>query len=303
MANNITLNTSNIINLNKGNNRFEYTFPIETEFKEGSSIALSDVNIFLSWYNVTKAYNNNVLTYIFFNMSGEEESYDITFVDGFYTVATLYEYIQTVLTERGHYLEYLEAGSGGQVQILYPISLRANSTFYKLDFIFVGFAQQMDFGEGLVDYTTIFKAPSTWAVPTEMNTMALQMTTYGNINEYFGFNKGELVKPSVIDPVNFKFYNVLSSTIPQVMPSSSYIVNCNLCNNELNRNRMSLSTFAIKNGVGFGDLITLDGTPVYNQIQPGKYRTLYIEILDQNFNALQILDPNILINLSVIKNI
>ena len=49
--------------------------------------------------------------------------------------------------------------------------------------------------------------------------------------------------------------------------------------------------------------LTLDGTPVYNQIQPGKYRTLYIEILDQNFNALQILDPNILINLSVIKNI
>lgn len=303
MANNITLNTSNILNLNTGNNRFEYVFPQEVEFTEGSTVALSHLNVFLSWYNITSTYNNNKLTYLFWDNNGVLQPFDIVFEDGFYNTTTLYEYIQSKLVANGHYLEYLVPGPGGEIQVLYPISIRPNETYYKLGFVFASIGENMDFGGGVVSYDTIFKVPTTWKPPAVIDTMALQMSAFGCMNEILGFKQGELVAPQTINATKFEFYNVLSSTIPQLMPSSSYIINCSLCNNEMSTNRMSLSTFTIPNGTGFGDLIDSSSTPIYNLIQPGKYKRFFVEIIDQNFRRLDILDSNILINLSIIKNI
>ena len=302
MASNITLNRSNIVNLDEGNNRFEYQFPIEQTFNESSTIALSHLNIYLSWYNITAQYGNNLFTYLFFDIDGNEASFDILIDDGFYSVDQIYKFITTELVKKGHFLEYLEPGPENQVQILYPIEIRTNEIYYKLGYVFATIGQIMDFGSGEVPYTNIFKIPTTWTPPVVISTMKLKMPTYGGMCKILGFSEGELVAPEIL-PSKHDFYNILSSKTPELMPSSSYILKCSLVNNEMNLDKTVLSVFTIPNNTGVGDLISNDGTPIYNLIQPGKYKRFTLEILDQQYRRLEIRDSNILINLSVIKSI
>ena len=123
------------------------------------------------------------------------------------------------------------------------------------------------------------------------------------IHNLFGFNRGSTITPlpEEIDTLINSDHNILSTTAPEIMPSSSYIVNCNLVNNELSINRRTLSSFTIPNNTGFGDLIDASSTPVYSKIYPGEYNVLELEIVDQDYRPLMIRDPNMLINLSIIK--
>jgi len=86
------------------------------------------------------------------------------------------------------------------------------------------------------------------------------------------------------------------------MPSSSYLVLCNLVNNELSEEKRVLTSFTIPNNLFYGDVINIDANPIYTSISPGLYDQVRVEIVDQDYRRMQIIDPEILINLSVIKN-
>jgi hypothetical protein len=72
--------------------------------------------------------------------------------------------------------------------------------------------------------------------------------------------------------------------------------------NNLSNPNDTLTSFSIPNNVGFGDLISLNSDVIYSKIKPGIYKDVNIKIYDQNYNPLQILDPNMLIVLSIIKH-
>jgi len=67
MSSNIILNKSNISNLNQGNNSLVYEFPSDIQFKNTDSIAISSLNLYYSWFNITTKNNNNFFQYKFFN--------------------------------------------------------------------------------------------------------------------------------------------------------------------------------------------------------------------------------------------
>ena len=62
-----------------------------------------------------------------------------------------------------------------------------------------------------------------------------------------------------------------------------------------------LTSFATPNGVGIGDLISLNSDVIYSKIKEGTYKEIIIKIYDQDFNLLRIKDNNMLFVLSVLK--
>ena len=73
----IILNSTNIVP-NSGNSNFIYNFPAGgTQFKN-DEIALSNISMYYSWFNINQAlYNNNVFNYIWLGTT-----YVVTIPDG-----------------------------------------------------------------------------------------------------------------------------------------------------------------------------------------------------------------------------
>jgi hypothetical protein len=65
VSENIVLNSANILNKNKGNNKLSYSFPRDIKFGKNDQLAISHMNIYYSWFNISAKYNNN-----FFNKNG-----------------------------------------------------------------------------------------------------------------------------------------------------------------------------------------------------------------------------------------
>ena len=77
-----------------------------------------------------------------------------------------------------------------------------------------------------------------------------------------------------------------------------YIVTCNLVDNNLSVPNNVLHSFTLPD-VAFGGQISGINEPIFSKIKTGKYRHLTVQILDQEYNPLQILDPNMLLVLSI----
>jgi len=297
MSANIILNKNHIVNKNQGNNRLVYNFPRDVEFNKGDTLALSNLNIYLSWFNISAKYNNNKFQYKFFNNTDgtPDELFDITIPDGFYSIATLNEYILSILTQRGHYLETLDSKN-----YIFFTELTQNSTYYSSSFRLSSVSEQYDFGEGLVDVTTVCKVPTGWVLPTTFQAPEIIIPSNNKFGELIGFNAQTLSVDTSSDTVN-KTYSKLSDFAPNMMPSSSYIITCNMIDNEYGNPNNILTSFTVPSGVGFGDLINPHNDIVYSSIKPGQYRHIELQIYDQEFRPLEIKDPNMLITLSILK--
>ena len=171
MSYNIILNRNNVTNLNQGNNKLSFQFAKTTKFKEGDTLALTHLNIFLSWFNVSSMYNNNKFSYSFWDLSGNKALFSVTIDDGFYNNETFYEAFQAVLVERGHFLE-----SQDGLSRMFFVGMRSNITFYADSFIFYSVSAGLyDFedGSGPVPITDVFKTPTTWALPIQYECMEI----------------------------------------------------------------------------------------------------------------------------------
>jgi hypothetical protein len=289
MSSNIIINKRSI----KGtmNSMFEYALPKRLEVKatDNYKIALSHLNVYLSWANITAQYNNNKIIYTFWDINGDLQPFEITIPDGFYELTDVYSWIQKKMYENGHYLENL-AGD-----IMYFFTIRTNSTYYSHEFFF------FSIGTAYEDKTA-WKTPTTWTYPTYFECMSITFPTYGTINEYFGFETGTITPSNVANGTKQVQYSILSQMAPQLMPSSSYLVLCNLVNNELSEEKRVLTSFTIPNNLFYGDVINIDANPIYTDIASGLYDQVRVEIVDQDYRRMQIIDPEILINLSITKN-
>lgn len=302
MSSNIILNKNHIVNLNQGNNRLRYDFPRDIEFKEGDTLALSNLHIYLSWFNISAKYNNNRIQYKWFNNTDgtPDELYEIVIPDGFYSISTLNEYFISVMTQRGHYLETLDGKN-----YIYFIELTTNSTYYSTSFRLSSLSDQYDFGDGngLQPVTNVCKQPTTWVLPSgQFFAPELLIASNNNLGELLGYKPQTIRQDTSTDTTN-KTYSFLSDFAPNMMPSSSYIITCNLVDNEMGIPNNILYSFTVPNNTGFGDLISPHNDLVYSKIKPGIYRHIELQIYDQEFRPLIIQDPNMLINLSILKKL
>jgi hypothetical protein len=123
--NTIILTETNI-EKNTNNSNLLYSFQGSTTFKN-STIALASVNLFFGSFNITKKYNNNTLSYKWFDINGIlNQIIEITISDGYYSVNTLNEFLQSEFVKKGHYL--IDSNN----KYVYFFEMQSNCTYYSI---------------------------------------------------------------------------------------------------------------------------------------------------------------------------
>jgi len=299
MSQNIILNKSHIVNIGNGNNHLRYELPRSITFGEEDNVALSNLNIYFSWFNITAKNNNNFFQYKWFNnVNGDvDDIHDITIPDGFYSIEVLNEILLSVMASRGHMLETIDGSN-----FIYFFELRINTTYYSTSIKLSSLSDQYDFndGNGLRPITDVVKTPSTWTLPVgEFKSPEIIIPSNNNFGSLLGFS-GTISMDTSTDSTN-RSETFLNTTVPNMMPSSSYILTCNLVSNEMSIPDNVFFSFTIPNNVGFGDIISPNLDLVHSKIKPGVYNHIEVRIYDQNFFPLQIKDPDMLLNLAIYK--
>jgi hypothetical protein len=295
---NVILNKNNITN--NSNSRFEYVFPQPQTFTESSSIALAQSHVYYSWFNISKKYNNNFFQYRWWDMYGNlTVIVDVVIDDGFYSINTLYEAFQFIMVKNGHYLENKEKGT-----FIYFIELLDNSTYYGVELRLSSASHMMDFGEGLAhieDYG--ISLPTTFQLPPagQFETPQVIIPANSNFGKLIGF-EGTIYKDLIYDnPTKNETFSFLNTFVSTMTPSSSFIVTCSLVKNDMAIPNNVLTAFTLSDTSSWAGLISIENDLIYSQIKPGVYTSVILQIYDQEFRELQIIDSNILLMLSIKK--
>lgn len=298
MSQNVIFNKSHIVN--NENNHLRYDLPKTMQFGEEDTVALSNLHIYFSWFNITAKNNNNFFQYKWFNNTDGEpdEIFDVIIDDGYYTIATLNEYVLSKMASRGHMLETLDGKN-----FIYLFELRTNATYYSTSIKLSSLSDQYDFGDsqGLRPITDICKNPG-WVLPVNtFKSPSILIPLNNNFGDLLGYKKGSTISMDTSSDTTNRSEIFLNTIVPQMMPSSSYILTCNLVSNDLSIPNNVFYSFTIPNNVGIGDIISPNIDVNHCKIKPGSYNHIEIRIYDQNFVPLQILDSEMLINLAIFK--
>jgi len=275
------------------NNKLRYNFPNSVLFKN-NSIAVSSVNMYYSWYNISSIYRNNIFTYSW--TSGVTTTiYTITIPDGTYEVSDLNNLLQFTFIANGH---YLKNGSG---QNVYYAEFVINPTRY---------AVQINTFLVPTSLPTGYSNPATLVFPTQ--TFNPVITIPANLNVIFGFivnfatpsNVNNAYTPpsgqNLIAKDGVGTISCISSTAPNLQPNSSIYVSISNVNNPYSVPSSIIYSITAQGAVG--TLIT-EKTPQYawNKLINGTYNNLTITLLGNDFAPIQINDPQMTLML-VIKD-
>lgn len=278
----LIINGTTVVN-NGFNDTYKYNFPVgSVEFKN-DQIAISAINMYYSWFNITSSttgsrYNNNSFQYVWYDNAGSS-TYTVTFPDGYYSVSALNAYLQSVMVSNGHYL--VDSSS----EYVYYLEIIENSTYYAIQ---------------LNSYPIPTALPSGWTNPAGITFPATATTpqfiilSTNNFKDIIGINAGTY--PSLTQTTT---YSKTSDYTPQVSPVNSLIVSCNLLNNRYAIPSTLLYSFSPA-GTTFGDLIVEKPSELaFVDIQDGAYTEILIEFRDQSLNRIAINDSNLVILLQV----
>jgi hypothetical protein len=180
---------------------------------------------------------------------------------------------------------YLVSGSSN----VYYLSLYTNTALYKNQLIAElvptslpsGYTQPANF----VGYPTVTVTPQ-----------LVLSSASSQINSILGFATGSF--PSV----NTANISVLSTIVPVGSAVNSLLMTCNLVNNPVAMPSNILCGIPIDTTFGSN----LNYAPSWQQwvkITPGRYSSMTVQFLDQDFSPLTALDTNVLIVLNIRKRI
>lgn len=295
MSENILFGRESIVGT--GNNTYTKNLAEQIELGDEDRVCITHINLYLSHYNITAAYNNNKFFYKFFNnVDGAlDELIEITIPDGIYPIDTLNEFIQSEMVKRGHYLVETETGN-----FLYMINFRPNSTYYSVEMRFKSVGPQMNLGSGLEAYTNKYNVPTTWKMPSSgFHCIEFIVPTTNNFGKLIGFS-GKTYNIDTTTATMDGYYSVLSDNVPDIMPSSSFIMTCSVVQNNLSNPNNVITSFS-PGDKGFGEMISIDNQMIYSKCSPGKYKSITLKLYDQNMNPIQQRDPNVSFILSLVR--
>ncbi len=274
----IILNSSNLVSLGGNNNVYRYSFPIGSVKFENSKIAVSNISLYYSWFNITSANQNNQFQFRW-PTGGTENIYTVTIPDGFYDISALNTYLQQFCITNSLYL--INSSS----QFVYYLEYQINPNAYAIQ---------------VNCYPLPTSLPAGWSAPVGFPAYPTSTWTprlivpATNFRNLIGFAASTY--PAAQQTTTQSF---LSTTTPQVTPVSSVIMTCSSLNNKFSNPGTILYSFSPA-GTTFGSLIQSSPNQYsFINIQDGNYSSFDIAFLDQNFNALQLRDSNLIIQLLI----
>jgi len=278
MSNVLIVNSSNVV-LGTNNSTFQYNF-ISGSFNipDNADICISNMTIPYSWYNVNAQYYNNATFQFTWTVGAVTTTYTITLPNGYYTATDINNYLQGQMVLLGM---YLIDGNGNNV---YYLNLQYNVTYYAVQLLSYAVPTSLPSG---------YTQPSNWlGYPTVASTPQLII-----LNNSFGQLIGYLpgTYPAAIQSTN---YSTISNTTPNGSPINSLIIQCSLVSNDITMPSNIIDSMSITSSYGSN----INYQPSYEKwvkMRKGRYSSMTITLLDQNFNRIISLDPNVLMTLMI----
>lgn len=291
MPKSLILNTNNIIP-NSGNSTLQYVFPQGGITFKDDFIAIQQVSIYNSVFNVSVANNNNSFSYIWVDGT----THLVSIPDSYLELPEINAYLQSIMIANKHYLI-----AGANNVYLLNIQINPARYSYQINSFLVSVAIA-------ASNTWTLPAGATWVLPTNA-IMPMFVVPNTNFQKLIGFTAGSYpntviagVPPAQTQtPTQISTYSALSTTSPQIVPQPSYLGLCSLVNNNLSIPSQLLYSIT-PTGSSFGSLYTIQIADLaFNKITDGKYNQFTFNFVDAVGQPIIFQDPNILI-LLVIKN-
>ena len=301
----LILNSTNVVP-NTNNSEFIFAFPAGSiTIKESQKVALATLQMYYSTFNITATNQNNTFRYVWI----DNTIVNVILPDGFYTLNDINNYLQFSMIANGHYLI-----SGNNY--VYLINMITNATFYSIELQTFAISQTIATANSWT-----LPASATWILP--INPIMPMLNVLANkFQQVIGYNAGYYpigISPTysqaVISgippnqtqlptspPSNPDQLAFQSAFTPQITPLSSYVLTCNLINNNYSVPNNLLYSFSPQSS--FGSQFTISPYfPAYININPGQYQSITLKLLDQNLLPVALQDPNIVIQLVISDSI
>lgn len=290
----IVLNQNNIVQ-DGYNNTLVYNFPNSIVFKD-KYIAVSSIQMYYSWFNITSSLANNLFTYTWV-VGGVSTTYNINIPNGIYEIEQLNKLIQFVCIQNGTYL------INGDGQYVYYLELEVNPVRYAI---------QLNTYQVPTSLPTGYTQPANFAgYPT--NTFNPVVSFPANFNHIVGYTAGFSSNPNTANgyippsPTQSNNYvakdgygtlSYLSNTYPNVQPNSSLYVSISNINNPYSL--PSSIIYSITSSVAVGEQIT-ERPPnfMWNRLIDGTYNELRLQFLGTDYQPITINDPQMTIMLTI----
>jgi hypothetical protein len=291
MPRTIILNQNNIVP-NSGNSIFQYDFPTGGVIFTDELIAVQQISIYQSVFNITVANQNNLFTYTW--IDGTVNT--VLIPDGYYNLIDINAYLQSVMVSNLHYME-------SDTAYIYFLELVVNQTKYAYQIN----SFQLSATIATANAWTI-PSGATWVLPTNPINPIFTILP-NNFTKLIGFNAGNYpnaiiagVPPAQTETPSYSTtLNFLSQTAPQIVPQSSYLCLCNLVNNRLAIPSQLIYSLT-PSSAPFGTIYAVQVAELaFNKIENGQYTNLRFEFRDQLGSPIVFQDPQVLI-LLLIKN-
>ena len=303
----LVLNQSNLVQDGQ-NNKLVYRFPNSVNLTN-KYIAVSQINMYYSWFNITAGFVNNTLSYTWTD-GAVLTTFQIVIPDGLYEVAEINSYCQFQMVSNGTFWSDSSFS-------YYPFQIIVNPTRYSIQLnTFCVPTQAQATAAG---YT--LGAGRTW--PDEVCNPIV--TFPGGFSSIVGYTPGFSSNPNndnlYIPPVpSTKSQNYvskvsnggdstspdppigtlsyLSDLSPQVQPNNSVLFSISNINNPYAQ--PSSIIYSVSPSVLVGEVIQ-DRPPnfMWNKLIDGTYNQIQLNILGTNLQPLIINDPNMTILLTI----
>ncbi len=286
MTKSIIVNSSHFQSGSK--NRFIYKFPVQQTFKPGDKMALVKCSIYNCMYNISKERGNNTFSVTWI----DGVIYNFVIPDGYYSVSDLNYFISNAL-----YINKLytipSPTSGSTDSYTSYIFLTTNDTAYGTTLVFIPLPTD---AQASLSGITI-PSGATWSFLS--SSKSPQMVLCSGLQILLGMTQNTILP---LNP-NISIDEVINSiSTPIISPVDTYILTCSLFDNVLSDHPNAFHSVSL-GGFAFGEQIQDNViSPIYNDIKSGTYDNFKIEIFDQSFNAINLIDKEAVFQFDFIKD-
>lgn len=285
----LILNSQNVV-ANSGNSKYIYNFPQGGYTMNEDLIAVQEISMYFSAFNITAAYENNSFSYIWVDGTVNQ----VNIPDSFLQLVDINAFMRSVMYGNGHYM----IASTGDV---YFLEMVINQSQYAVQVNNYLISATIATANGWT-----LPASPTWVLPTNPILPYLVVPATNNFGLVIGFEAGQYpagvitgVPPAQVQtPAFTSSQSELSTKAPQITPYSSFLVFCSLVNNRAVIPSQLFFSFT-PTDTSFGALQTYQPNAElgWNKVENGTYNSFIVEFRDQFGGQVAFQDPNTLITL------
>jgi hypothetical protein len=268
-------------------NRFVYNFPIQQNFKLGDKMALVKCSIYNCVYNISSNRGNNTLSIKWIN----DVVYNYIIPDGYYSVSDLNFFLSNAMfIDKLYTIPSTSTGSSESYTVY--LFLTTNDTAYGTTFVFI----PLPTDSNASSTGTTIPSGATWSFLS--TSKCPQITLSSGLQTLLGMTQNTIL------PVNRNISTdevINSISTPTVSPINTYIFTCSLFDNPLSEHPNAFHSVSLGEK-SFGEQIQDSvSVPVYNEIKTGTYNNFKIEVFDQSFSPVKLLDKEAVFQFDFIK--